>query len=104
MKFSPSSVLAHAKSEEGRKQLRYAAISVVFVPVGQLLIQILAATVFADNKNNFTLASITSAAILTFPNFFANKYFVWKATSRDNLRTQIPVSYTHLTLPTILLV
>jgi len=91
VKFSPSSVLAHAKSENGRKQLRYAAISVVFVPVGQLLIQILAATVFADNKNNFTLASITSAAILTFPNFFANKYFVWKATSRDNLRTQILV-------------
>ena len=91
VKFSPGAMVAHAKSDEGRKQLRYAAVSVVFVPVGQVMIQILAATVFKGNENNFTYASITSAAILTFPNFFANKYLVWKATSKDNLRTQVVV-------------
>lgn len=81
----------HARSDEGRKQLRYAAVSVVFVPVGQVLIQILAVTAFSGDKNNFTWASITAAAILTLPNFFANKYVVWRATSRDNLRTQVIV-------------
>jgi len=91
VKFSPSALLAHAKSDDGRKQLRYAAVSVVFVPVGQVMIQILAATVFKGDENNFTYASITSAAILTFPNFFANKYLVWKSTSKDNLRTQVVV-------------
>ena len=31
------------------------------------------------------------ALILILPNFFANKYFVWKEVSKDNLRTQILV-------------
>jgi putative flippase GtrA len=90
--LSPSSVLAHVRSPEGRKQMRYAGVSIVFVPVGQILIQVLAATVFkGSTDNNFTWASITSAAILTLPNFFANKYLVWKETSKDNVRTQVIV-------------
>lgn len=96
MNLSPSSVLAHARTPEGRKQLRYAGVSVVFVPLGQVLIQLLGALVFTDTVNgvketNWVAASITSAAILTFPNFFANKVLVWRNTSRDNLRTQIIV-------------
>src|SRR5690606_30024626 len=85
--LSPSSVLAHARSVEGRKQLRYAGVSVIFVPLGQVLIQLLGATVYTDvtptgKETNWVAASITSAAILTVPNFFANKYWVWKNTSR----------------------
>ncbi len=95
--LSPSSVLAHAKSPEGRKQLRYAGVSVVFVPLGQILIQVLGALVFTSTnaggvkETNWVAASIASAAILTIPNFFANKMLVWKNTSRDNLRTQVIV-------------
>jgi putative flippase GtrA len=91
VKVSPGALVQHARSDNGRKQLRYAAVSVVFVPIGQILIQILAATVFKGDENNFTWASITSAAILTLPNFFANRYLVWKVTSRDRLRTQVLV-------------
>ena len=95
--LSPSSVLAHAKSPEGRKQLRYAGVSVVFVPLGQILIQVLGALVFTSTtaagvkETNWVAASIASAAILTIPNFFANKMLVWKNTSKDNLRTQVIV-------------
>ena len=88
MKISPSAVMDHARSDEGRKQIRYAAVSIVFVPVGQILIQVFGAFVF---DRNYTLASIVSAALLTLPNFFANRYLVWKQTSRDNLRTQVLV-------------
>lgn len=91
MKITPTAVLDHARSDEGRKQIRYAAVSVVFVPVGQVLIQILAATAYKEIDNNFTWASITAAAILTLPNFFANRFFVWRDASRDNLRTQMIV-------------
>ena len=90
-------MLAHAKSPEGRKQLRYAGVSVVFVPLGQILIQVLGALVFTSTnaggvkETNWVAASIASAAILTIPNFFANKMLVWKNTSRDNLRTQVIV-------------
>jgi putative flippase GtrA len=86
MKLSPAGLIEHARSAEGRKQLRYMGVSVVFVPVGQILIQVLARLV-----DSYTTASILSAAILTLPNFFANKYLVWKETPKDNLRTQILV-------------
>ena len=87
MKLSPAGLRDHARSEVGRKQLRYMGVSVVFVPIGQVLIQVLG-SVF---DGNFTLASIVAAAILTVPNFFANKLLVWKDTSKDNLRTQVIV-------------
>jgi putative flippase GtrA len=87
MDLSPAGLRDHLRSDVGRKQLRYMGVSIVFVPVGQVMIQVLG-TVF---DGNFTLASVVSAAILTVPNFFANKYLVWKDTSRDNLRTQVVV-------------
>jgi putative flippase GtrA len=87
MNVSPSALIAHARTEEGRKQLRYVGVSVVFVPVGQILVQILG-IVFDDN---FTKASIVASAILTVPNFFANRHFVWRVENRDNMRTQVLV-------------
>ena len=87
MKISPAALIDHARTEEGRKQLRYVGVSVVFVPVGQILIQLLGILFDGD----FVKASLTSAAILTLPNFFANKLYVWKVTNRDNLRTQVTV-------------
>ena len=87
MKLSPAALRDHARSEVGRKQLRYMGVSVVFVPIGQILIQVLG-SVF---DGNYTAASVVAAAILTVPNFFANKLLVWKDTSRDNLRTQVVV-------------
>jgi len=87
MKVTPAGMMQHARSEEGRKQLRYAGVSIVFVPLGQIFIQIFG----AKFDGNYTLASIATAALLTLPNFFANKYFVWKETSKENLRTQVLV-------------
>jgi putative flippase GtrA len=97
MKIAPGALVQHARTDSGRKQLRYAAVSLLFVPLGQVLIQLLGATVFTTTlanglkETNWVAASVTSAAILTVPNFFANKYLVWKNTSRDNLRTQVLV-------------
>jgi putative flippase GtrA len=81
-------LIDHAKTDAGRKKLRYAGVSLVFVPVGQIFIQLLGRYAF---DRNFTKASIVSAAILTLPNFFANKIFVWKDTNRDKMRTQVVV-------------
>jgi len=97
MRIAPGTLVQHARTDSGRKQLRYAAVSLVFVPLGQVLIQLLAATVFTTasanglEETNWVAASVTSAAILTIPNFFANKHLVWKNSLRDNLRTQVLV-------------
>ena len=47
-------------------------------------------TVRLSGAKNASLPDVC-AAILTVPNFFANKIYVWKDTSRDNLRTQVIV-------------
>jgi putative flippase GtrA len=102
VKVSPSALLEHARTDEGRKQMRYAVVSLIFVPVGQVLIQVLGAFVFSSDVTNaagvvtgkevnWVAASIASAAILTVPNFFANKHWVWRNTSRENLRAQVAV-------------
>jgi len=85
MNVSPSALLAHARSDEGRKQLRYVGVSVVFVPLGQVFVQIFGSFM------TFTAATLLTSAILTLPNFFANKHFVWRVDSKDNLRTQVLV-------------
>jgi putative flippase GtrA len=79
-------LLDHARSADGRKQLRYVGVSVVFVPIGQILIQVLAPLV-----GSYTNASVVAAAVLTPFNFLANKYLVWRLSATNNLRTQIIV-------------
>ncbi|WP_245831306.1 hypothetical protein [Mycobacterium terramassiliense] len=74
------------RTDETYKKLRYAAVSVVFVPIGQILIQILGLWL-----HNYTAASLLQAAVITAPNFFANKHFVWRVTSRENVRSQVLV-------------
>ena len=86
MTFSPARLVEHARSSEGRKQLRYLGVSLVFVPVGQVLIQLLARPL-----DSFTSASLVAAAILTPFNFAANRYLVWKVSAKDGLRTQVIV-------------
>ena len=86
MRFSPSSLIAYAHAEETRKKLRYAGVSVVFVPIGQGLIQVLGLLL-----DDYTAALLLATAIIAFPLFFANKHFVWRITSAENVRTQMVV-------------
>lgn len=85
--LTPRALLDHAKSEEGRKQLRYAGISVVFVPLGQALVQLLK---WGANVYEVYAVFIT-ACILTVPNYLANKHWVWRDKSKDNQATEITV-------------
>lgn len=87
MKLTPAGLLAHAKSDEGKKQLRYAAVSAVFVPLGQIMVQILR-WVFGVNE---VWAVLIGACALTIPNYFANKYVVWRDKSKDNRATEVTV-------------
>ncbi len=86
MKLASSSPVEYARTQEAREKLRYAGVSAVFIPVGQGLIQ-----VFGPWVGGYTAASLLAAAIVTVPNFFANKHFVWRITSRGKLRSQVLV-------------
>ena len=96
MKVSPAALIDHARSDEGRKQLRYAGVSVVFVPVGLICVQVLGAIL-----GNYTAAQVLTSTVLTVPNFLANKHFVWRDTSKDNVRTQVAVFWVAAVLGTL---
>jgi putative flippase GtrA len=93
MDLSAPSLIAYARTEEGRKKLRYCGVSVVFLPLGQILVQVLGLWL-----DNYTAASLLAAAVVTLPNFFANKHFVWRVTSRENLRSQMLVFWVAMML------
>lgn len=93
MGLSSSSLNAYARNEETRKRLRYLGVSVVFVPIGQGLIQLLGLWL-----DNYTIASLLGAAIVTIPGFFANKYFVWRIMSREKLHSQMLVFWVAMML------
>src|SRR5437868_1818321 len=83
----------YAGMEETRKKLRYAGVTAVFLPVGQGLIQILG--LWFDD---YTAASLLASAMIAFPMFFANKRFVWRFKSDENLRSQILVFWVAVTV------
>jgi len=96
VKLTPSGLIEHARSDEGRKQLRYAAVSVVFVPLGQVLVQVLR-WVFEVREY---WAVLISACILTIPNYLANKFMVWRDKSKDNRTTEVIVFWSAAVLGT----
>jgi putative flippase GtrA len=86
MLVSPSGLIAYARTEEARKKLRYAGASVVFLPLGQGVIQLLGLWL-----DDYTTASLLAYAITTVPGFFVYKRFVWRDMSRENLHRQVLV-------------
>jgi len=86
MALLSSGLIAYARTQEARKKLRYASVSLVFVPLGQGLIQILGLWL-----DDYIAASLLVVTILTVPNFLAYKHFVWRVTSREQLRSQVLV-------------
>jgi putative flippase GtrA len=86
MDLSYSGLIAYGRTDGARKKLRYAGVSALFLPLSQILLQVLALWL-----DNYTAASLLAAAIATVPNFFANKHIVWRVTSRENLHRQMLV-------------
>jgi putative flippase GtrA len=84
MLVSRSGLVAYTRTEEARKKLRYAGVSVVFLPLGQGLIQVLGLWL-----DDYTTATLLAYAIATVPGFFAYKRFVWRDMSRQNLHRQV---------------
>ena len=60
MLVSRSGLIAYTRTEEARKKLRYAGVSVVFLPLGQGLIQVLGLWL-----DDYTTATLLAYAIAT---------------------------------------
>jgi putative flippase GtrA len=86
MNPSSSGLTGATDKEATGKKLRYAAVSVASIPIGQGLIQVLGWWL-----DNYAVASLLTAAIVTVPSFFVFKYFVWRHTSGEDLGRQMLV-------------
>jgi hypothetical protein len=87
-----SSRMACSRARLALEKLRYAAVPVVFISLGQALIQIFGLWVA------YTLASLFAAVVVTLPKFFAKKRFIWRATSRESLRNHALVFWVAVAL------
>ena len=84
MNLSSSGLTRSVDNEATRKKLRYLGVSVASVPVGQGLIQGLGLWL-----DNYAVASLLTAVIVTVPSFFILKYYVWRDRSGENLGGQM---------------
>jgi putative flippase GtrA len=85
--LTPTALLAHARTESGRRALRYSATSVVGVVGSQILLQLLSSNTgfgWEPVKANFT-----AACLMSIPAFLLNKYWVWGKSGRAHLRREV---------------
>lgn len=74
-------------SGEIRKMIRYAGVSAIFVPLGQVFLQLV---IWVGNLRP-TVANLVVATMLTPFNFLANKHWVWRNQDKERLRQQVTV-------------
>lgn len=85
MKLTPLGLLAHAKSDAGRRAIRYTATSLIGVTITQvLLIIFLHALDWKPVLSNFVAVSITSV-----PAFILNKRWVWGKRGKAHMRREV---------------
>lgn len=86
MNLWPSGAASYSLPEAIRRKLRYAWVSLAFLPVGQGLLLLLGRWL-----DDYVTASVLAASIAAVPNFFANRHLVWRDRSGRELHRQILV-------------
>jgi putative flippase GtrA len=83
--LTPSALVAHAKSEAGRRALRYVATSAFGVVSTQVLL-FLFLHVFEWKSVPSNFIAVT---IISVPAFLLNKYWVWGKRGRAHMRREV---------------
>ena len=85
MNLTPAALIAHARSDAGRRAIRYSMCSVVGVVGTQILLFLfLHAFEWKPVLSNFIAVTVMSA-----PVFMLNKYWVWGKGGRAHLRREV---------------
>jgi putative flippase GtrA len=83
--LSPSALLAHSKTEAGKRAIRYSATSVICVGITQVLILIFYRLLkWSEVESNLAATMITSV-----PAFALNKYWVWGKRGKAHMRREV---------------
>jgi putative flippase GtrA len=83
--LSPSALLAHSRTDAGKRAIRYSATSLICVGITQtLLLVFLEVFEWPEVRSNLTATMITS-----IPAFALNKYWVWGKRGRAHMRREV---------------
>ena len=77
--------MAHARTESGKRALRYSATSVICVGITQVLLLVF----YRGFKYQATTANLSATMITSIPAFALNKYWVWGKRGRAHMRREV---------------
>jgi putative flippase GtrA len=83
--LTPAGLLAHARSDAGRRAIRYSMCSVVGV-VGTQVLLFLFLHVFEWKP---VLSNFVAVTLMSMPVFLLNKYWVWGKRGRAHMRREV---------------
>ncbi len=85
MNLSRAALMAHARSDAGRRAMRYSATSVVGVVGTQILFQLL---LFVPSLRAH-VANFIATSLMSGPAFLLNKHWVWGKSGKAHLRREV---------------
>lgn len=83
--LTPSALLAHSRTEAGRRAIRYASTSVIGVGLTQALLLLFQAPMGIPPVQ----ANLLAVSIVAIPAFMLNKYWVWGKRGRAHMRREV---------------
>jgi putative flippase GtrA len=88
VEFSVQRLLAHARTPEGRKQVRFASVSAVAIVVNQITLFVCYLLLGWDKKDS--VRSLLAAFVLSgFASYVLNRRWVWGRSGRSSFRREI---------------
>lgn len=85
MNLTPSALLAHAKTDAGKRALRYSATSLICVAITQILILVF----YRGFRVSETRSNLAATMLTSVPAFVLNKYWVWGKRGRAHMRREV---------------
>lgn len=90
--LTPSALLAHAKTDGGRRAIRYSATSLICVGITQVLIILFYKVIkldVTDVASPAVQANLAATMLTSIPAFALNKYWVWGKRGRAHMRREV---------------
>src|SRR5687768_15644647 len=85
VQFSPSSLLEHARSPEGKKLVRYTMVSIISVIFSQIIL----AMMFGVFHWTARSANIMATAVGTVPSYELNRKWAWGKKGRGHFLKEV---------------
>jgi putative flippase GtrA len=83
--LSPGALLERARTEQGRRVVRYALVSVVTVVFGQVVLFVLYAVVGWRAQS----ANLVAFVLASIPSYWLNRTWTWGKTGRSHLLKEV---------------